>query len=226
MPETIVLPSGTPAYSAVPADGRTPTRGVVVAPDIGGLRPLFETMCQELADDHGWAVCVPEPWPGRESLSLEDKLASVGTLHDDAVLGDLVAAADVVADALPDGAAVGVMGFCMGGMYTLKAAGTGRFDRAAAFYGMIRIPEQWQGEGQGAPLDAVTAEGAAPVLAIIGTSDHWTPAADVDALEDTGAEVVRYAGADHGFVHDPSRPAHRADYAADAWRRVVTWLAG
>ncbi len=221
MPDLVALPSGTPAYSAVPSDGRAPTRGVVVAPDIGGLRPLFETMCQELADDHGWAVCIPEPWPGRETLSLEDKLAAVGTLDDTAVLGDLVAAAD-----LTRVDPVGVMGFCMGGMYTLKAAGTGRFDRAAAFYGMIRIPEQWRGEGQGAPLDAVTAEGAAPVLAIIGTSDQWTPGADVDALEAAGAEVVRYAGADHGFVHDPSRSAHRADYAADAWRRVVTWLDG
>ncbi|WP_436794834.1 dienelactone hydrolase family protein [Actinospongicola halichondriae] len=226
MPDEITLPSGTPAYSAVPSDGRAPTRGVVVAPDIGGLRPLFADMCQALADDHGWAVCMPEPWPGRQDLSLEERLASVGGLDDSDVLGDLVAAADVTAAALPEGAPVGVMGFCMGGMYTFKAAGTGRFDRAAAFYGMIRIPEQWQGEGQGAPLDAVTSDGAAPVLAVIGTSDPWTPAADVDALEATGAEVVRYAGADHGFVHDPSRPAHRADYAADAWRRVITWLGG
>ncbi|MEO2155099.1 MAG: dienelactone hydrolase family protein [Acidimicrobiales bacterium] len=36
--------------------------------------------------------------------------------------------------------------------------------------------------------------------------------------------MLRYAGADHGFVHDPSRPAHRAEDAADAWRRVVAWL--
>ena len=41
---------------------------------------------------------------------------------------------------------------------------------------MIRIPEQWRGDGQGEPLEAVTAEGAAPVLAIVGTSDQWTPA--------------------------------------------------
>lgn len=221
MTRQISLPSGTAAYLATPADGRTPSRGVVVAPDIGGLRPLFSDLCQQLADDHGWAVCCPEPWPGREDLALEERLAAVGTLHDDAVLGDLTAAADATGVE-----PVSVMGFCMGGMYTLKASATGRFDRAAAFYGMIRIPEQWQGEGQGEPLDAVTADGAAPVLAIVGTSDQWTPADDVDALEAAGAEVVRYAGADHGFVHDPSRPAHRADYAADAWRRAVTWIDG
>jgi NADH:ubiquinone oxidoreductase subunit K len=47
---------------------------------------------------------------------------------------------------------------------------------------------------------------------------------DVDALAATGATVVRYEGADHGFVHDPTRPAHRADDAADAWSRVIDWL--
>ena len=221
MTQQFTLPSGTPAYRATPANRRPSTIGVVLVADIGGLRPLFSDMCQELADDHGWSVCAPEPWPGREHLDLEERLAAVGTLDDAAVLADLEAAADATG-----AETVGVLGFCMGGMYTLKAAGTGRFHRAAAFYGMIRIPEQWRSDTQGEPLDAVTADGAAPVLAIIGTSDRWTPDDDVDALEAAGAEVVRYPGADHGFVHDPSRPAHRADYAADAWRRVVTWIDG
>jgi dienelactone hydrolase len=217
----IELRSGTPAVLTVPSDERPASRGVVVAPDVGGLRPLFEDLCQRLSDDHGWVMCAPEPWPGRESMSLEDRLAAVGTLADEDVLGDLVAAADATGVE-----PVAVIGFCMGGMYTLKASATGRFDRAAAFYGMIRVPEQWRSEGQSEPLDAVSAEGACPVLALVGTDDVWTPPSDVDDLEDAGAEVIRYAGAEHGFVHDPSRPAHRADYAADAWRRVVTWLGG
>jgi carboxymethylenebutenolidase len=62
------------------------------------------------------------------------------------------------------------------------------------------------------------------VLEIAGTADPWLPAADLEALEDTGVEVVRYDGADHGFAHDPSRPAHRPDDAADAWRRVLAHL--
>lgn len=219
MAERITLPTGTEASLARPASGEEPSRGLVVAPDIGGLRRLFDELCQQLADDHGWVVCAPEPWPGREQLPLQERLAAVGELRDADVLGDLVAAADATGVE-----PVGIIGFCMGGMYTLKAAGTGRFDKAAPFYGMIRVPSQWQGPDQAEPLDAVTADGAAPVLAVIGTDDPWTPPADVDALEATGATVVRYAGAEHGFVHDPSRPAHRADYAADAWRRVLTWL--
>ncbi|MEY2465323.1 MAG: carboxymethylenebutenolidase, partial [Acidimicrobiaceae bacterium] len=121
---------------------------------------------------------------------------------------------------------VGLIGFCMGGMYALKAAATGRFDRVAAFYGMIRVPAAWQGAGQGQPLElfAAAPSRATRVLAIVGTADPYTPPEDVDALVAAGATVVRYEGAEHGFVHDPSRPAHRADDAADAWNRVLVWL--
>ena len=120
---------------------------------------------------------------------------------------------------------IAVLGFCMGGMYALKASAAGPFDRAVAFYGMIRVPPQWQGDGQGPPLECVAAPGAADVLAIIGTDDPYTPPDDVDALEALGATVVRYEGAQHGFVHDPSRPAHRPADAVDAWRRVAAFLA-
>jgi carboxymethylenebutenolidase len=218
MPMT--LPSSTPAELVRPADGREPTRGLVLLPDIGGLRPLFVDHAQRIADEQGWAVCVVEPWPGREDLPLADRLEQVGTLSDARQLGDVVAAADACGVE-----PVAVMGFCMGGMYAFKAAGTGRFVRAAAFYGMIHVPERWQGPDQGDPLAAVTSPGACPVLAVIGTADVWTPAADVEELEAAGATVLRYEGADHGFVHDPSRPVHRAADAAEAWEKALAFLA-
>ena len=63
-----------------------------------------------------------------------------------------------------------------------------------------------------------------PVMAIIGTADPYTPAVDVADAEAAGVHIVRYEGAEHGFVHDASRPAHRAADAADAWRRVIAFL--
>jgi dienelactone hydrolase len=171
------LASGTPVEIAAPGGGRPATRGLVLIPDIMGLRPLFDDHAQRLADEHGWAVAVVEPWPGREDLPLEDRLQSVGTIDDAAFLADLVAAADVLAVE-----PVGVAGFCMGGMFTFKAAGTGRFHRAVGFYGMLKVPDHWQGEGTIEPLDAVRSAAACPVLAIVGTVDQWTPPADaVDA---------------------------------------------
>src|SRR5688572_3621690 len=184
-----------------------------------GLRPLFDEHAQRLADDNGWAIAAVEPWPGREDLPLEDRLGSVATIDDGALLADLVAAADQLGVE-----PVGVTGFCMGGMFAYKAAGTGRFHRAVGFYGMLRVPEHWKGADTIEPLDAVVVDGACPTMAIVGTVDQWTPPADVDAAEAAGITVVRYEGADHGFVHDPTRPAHRADDAADAMKRAVAFL--
>jgi carboxymethylenebutenolidase len=219
----LTLPSGTPAELAVPAgSGTAPAdRGLVVIPDMMGLRPLFDDHVTRLAAETGWPVCAFEPWPGAEDRPVEWRMAHMAGRDDARTLGDAADAADATG-----AAGVGIIGFCMGGMYALKAAGTGRFRRAAAFYGMIRVPEDWRGPGQVEPLDALAVARRCPTMAVIGTADPFTPPDDVAALEATGVEVVRYEGAEHGFVHDPARPAHRAADAADAWRRVLAFLAG
>jgi carboxymethylenebutenolidase len=214
------LPSGTPVEVARPEGA--PSLGVVIAPDIGGLRPLLDDLAARLSAEHGWAVAAVEPFPGQDlGTDLEARMQAAGDLHDAATVGDLVAAADLL-DVEP----VGVLGFCMGGMWTMKAAATLRFRAAVPFYGMIRNPPNWRTAVNGDALDALRATpGAAErVLAVIGTADPYTPADDVADLEAEGATIVRYDGAEHGFVHDPSRPAHRPDDAADAWRRAVDWL--
>ena len=111
-------------------------------------------------------------------------------------------------------------------MLAFKASGAGCFDRVAGFYGMIRLPEAWRGPELADAIDTLRLPERCPALAIIGTADHFTPASDVLDAEAAGVEVVRYEGAEHGFVHDASRPAHRVDDAADAWRRVIGFLAG
>jgi carboxymethylenebutenolidase len=217
----IDLPSGTPAELALPAG--TPRRGVALAPDLAGLRPLFSDLCARLAADHGWAVCCPEPWPGREQLSVDERRVAMAAQRDDDRVGDLVAAADVLG---AEGCGqVAVMGFCMGGMYAFKAASTGRFDRAVSFYGMIRLPPGWAGADQAEPLQLLSGS-ATPVLAILGGRDPYTPPEDVEALRAIGERitVAVYPEAEHAFVHDSSRPSHRADDAANAWARVADFL--
>ncbi len=213
------LPSGTAVEVARPAG--EPVAGLVVVPDILGLRPLFDDLVARLAGEHNWAVAAFEPFPGQEGLSVEERMAAMPAMADERWVGDAVAAADAL-EVEP----VGILGFCMGGMWTMKAAATLRFDRAVPFYGMIRTPANWRSPSNGDAIDALRATpGAAEkVLAIVGTADTYTPADEVAELEAEGATVVRYEGAEHGFVHDPDRPAHRAGDAADAWRRAVAWL--
>ena len=216
------------ALHARPAGG--PLGAVVVVPDIGGVRPLYEDMYRRLAT-HGLAVCAVEIFSrlaaaGAGPLDLEARRARAGELYDDLVMEDLAEAADHLAAA--DGVSgVAVLGFCLGGSYALKAAATGRFERAVSFYGMVRTPPQWAGGGQRDALEVVASAG--PTLAVFGDADPWVPAADVEALRNAWAgsaehKVVVYRGAAHAFVHDPDRAEHRPDDAVDAWHRALAFL--
>jgi carboxymethylenebutenolidase len=230
--EHIVLKGadGTPVDAVHARPDGFPRSGLVLHPDIMGLRPLFDDLSRRLAT-HGFAVCAPEPFARApvDVVSAAEptaRMAYVKELDDELQLGDLEIAADflVVHDDVRE---VAVMGFCMGGMQVLKAAATGRFDRAVAFYGMIRVPDAWVGPKTRQPLDA--AADVCPTLAIFGGQDGYSPAPDIAALRAAWAnrpdcQIVVYEEAEHGFVHAPERPAHRADDAADAWRRTLAFL--
>jgi carboxymethylenebutenolidase len=217
----ITLPSGTDAEIAEPSEtDASASMGLVITPDIFGLRPLFDDMVSRLASVWSMTVCAVEPFPGLDlGDEVDARFAAVPSLDDDAHLRDLVEAADATGCDT-----VGLLGFCMGGMYCFKAARSDRFSKIASFYGMIRLPDAWKGPGQGEPLDHLGAGHTDRVLAIIGGLDTYTPPDDVVALEALGVNVVRYPEAEHGFAHAPERPAHRPADAADAFRRTHTWL--
>ena len=227
---TLKGPDGTGVDAIHARPDGMPVGGLVVHTDVMGVRPLFDDLCRRLAT-HGFAVCAPEPFARapvevRADADPTTRMGYVAQLDDELQIGDLEAAADylVVHDDVRE---VAILGFCMGGMQVLKAAATGRFDRAVAFYGMIRVPEGWVGPAIREPLDTIA--DVCPTLAIFGGRDPWTPAGDIDALraawaDRTDCEILVYPDADHGFVHAPERDTHRADDAADAWRRVLTFL--
>lgn len=215
----ITLSSGT-AAEIVRVD--SPSMGLVITPDIFGLRPLFDEHVARFAKDWNMSVIAVEPFPGQEAVlgaDVEKRFAAVPNISDDAQLRDLELAADELGTPR-----VGLMGFCMGGMYCFKAARSDRFDRIVSFYGMIALPDGWKSTGQGEPLEILRNGRADQVLAIIGARDTYTPPADVEKLRTTGASVQVYSEAEHGFAHDVSRPAHRADDAADAFARAEKWL--
>ena len=133
----------------------------------------------------------------------------VKELDDELQIGDLEAAADylVVHDDVRE---VAVMGFCMGGMQVLKAAATGRFDQAVAFYGMIRVPDDWVG-----PKHAPAARHRrrrvphARDLRRPATRTRRRPTSKRCGRRGPSrpdCEIVVYPEAEHGFVHAPERP--------------------
>ena len=213
----ITLPSGTTA-EIVRHD--SPVMGLVVAPDIFGLRPLYDDMVKRFSDEWGMSVIAVEPFPGVElGPDVEPRFAAVPALDDAKNLRDLLEAADALGTET-----VGLIGFCMGGMYCFKAARDERFARIVSFYGMITLPEAWRSPTQGEPLGMLISGYAEGVLALVGEKDHYTPIVDIDQLRSTGVQVVLYPEAEHAFAHDASRPAHRPDDAADAFARAKDWL--
>ena len=212
------LPSGT--QCEIDKTVTSPTMGLVIAPDIFGLRKLFDDLVSRLAKDWNMAVCAVDPFPGHTlGAEIEPRFAAVPTLSDQTHLRDLLQAADTLGTPR-----VGLMGFCMGGMYCFNSAGAERFQKIVSFYGMIKLPEGWRSTTHAEPLDYLHAGHADRVLAIIGGKDPYTPAADVAELKNVGVRTEIYPDAEHGFAHDASRPAHRAQDAMSAFTHAQNWL--
>ncbi|NWJ73937.1 dienelactone hydrolase family protein [Pseudonocardia sp. ICBG1122] len=208
------LPGGATAWVARPQG--TPTRGVVLLPSMHGTTPVFEVMATGLATDHGWSVCVPEIITEDRDAPFDRRRLIVADIDDGAVFTILrEAAAETAA------ATVSLIGFCVGGMYAMKASSLEVFDRLVAFYGMVRVPDYWHGPGQAEPMEYLRGN-TDRVLAVFGEKDPFIPIADIDTVAAAGVTTLRYPEAGHAFAHGGGD--HRPDDAADAWRHAVAFL--
>ena len=66
------LPSGTSAELVHPSSGPA-DRGLVLIPDVMGMRPLFDDLVARLSSEQEWSVCAFELYPGRENLEVGDR---------------------------------------------------------------------------------------------------------------------------------------------------------
>jgi len=212
--------------------------GVVLIHDVWGLSDHARDLARRLAAD-GFAVLAVNLYRRMDEVKIENPGAWMRSLSDPEALEDVQAAVDFLA-AQPEtaGHGVGVVGFCMGGMYALMAAGTCRgLGAAAPFYGLLSHEHGILHDEAGldpskkprAPLETVAAL-RCPVLAFFGDRDEFVPLSDVRALEERlegqaqPAEVVVYPGVGHAFVNDTRPDAYRPDEAKDAWGRTVAFL--
>ena len=104
-----------PSTRSTPDPTACPSAGLVLHPDIMGVRPLFDDLCRRLAT-HGFAVCAPEPFARapvevRGDADPSARMAYVTQLDDDLQIGDLEVAADylVVHDDVREVAVLGLL---------------------------------------------------------------------------------------------------------------------
>lgn len=208
--------------------------GLVLIPDIFGLRPLVDETITQLGS-LGISVIAVEPFSYvaeiPSELSREEKFDLVKTMDDNIQCADYLAAGQLLRMQHAC-SRVYLIGFCIGGMYAFKCAGTGAFECVISCYGMISLPDNWKGLGQREPMEYLEMQTSSKVIAIVGGQDKgYANSDDVDLLRkiienphhiQLGSEMILFPEAKHAFMHDPLREEHRPADANKAFSRVLS----
>lgn len=222
MVEFVVNGSSAAGYLARPAGGTGP--GVLVVQEWWGLNPGIKEMTDRLADG-GFTALAPDLYHGELAGHDEmDKAAQLMTqLPPDRAATDMSGAVDfLLADAGTTGGAVGVVGFCMGGMLSfLVAANRGDVVKAAVpFYGFPQGDAEPDWSGLTATVKGHMAE----------HDDFFAPeaaAALESKLRGLGKDVTLtvHPGTGHAFMgpHNAFGTLNAA-LAAEIWPEVVSFL--
>ena len=230
-----------PAEHANPGAKPTPLPGIVLIHDVWGLSDHQRDLSQRLAKE-GFHVLAIDLYRNLAHRKIEDPANWIQSLSDPDLLADIRAAARFLCEH-PDSQneKVGVVGFCMGGMYALLAGCDSDSDVAAVvpFYGLLSYSHGLLQRDGGLdpalkPCEPIAAarELRCPMMAFFGNEDPFITAEDVAALEEsvsgTGhpAECVVYPGAGHAFMNDTREEAYRPEPARDAWSKMVGFLQG
>ena len=155
---------------------------------------------------------------------LDRAMTLLGRLRADEIRSDITASFSHLRQLGIAASGQGIVGFCMGGSVSLIVATEAECGAAVTFYG--------GGVAQGRFGFPALADAAPslrmPWLGLYGDQDHTIPAKQVEALRAQAlapvpAEIIRYAGAGHGFNCN-DRASFVPDAAADAWSHTLRWL--
>jgi carboxymethylenebutenolidase len=227
---TIKTPDGTcDAYFVHPATGTG--AGVLIWPDIFGLRPAFRTMGKRLAEN-GYSVLVVNPFYRTKKAPTADQGAATpipSLLPLAQSLNATTHATDAKAftawlDQQPSVAKnrkMGTQGYCMGGPMAFRtAAASDRIGAVASFHGGGLVTPNAD-----SPLTMAAATKASFLVAI-ATNDDMARPMEKDVIKDTfmkagrPAEVEVYANSQHGWC-PPDSGVYNEPQAEKAWGRLI-----
>jgi carboxymethylenebutenolidase len=222
------------AYFVHPAEGRYP--GVIVWPDVLGLRPAFRAMGKRLAEA-GYAVLVVNPYYRMARAPVVEEGASfrdpevrehvmpfARSLSPDTHVTDARAFVTWIDDqsAVDTARPIGTTGYCMGGPMVMRTAATmpERVRAGASFHGSRLVVD-----GPDSPHLVIEQMRGQYLFAIAENDDESDPEAKNvlrRAFEETGAtaEIEVYDEAMHGWCVLDSAVYHDAQ-AERAWQRML-----
>jgi carboxymethylenebutenolidase len=222
------------AFFVHPAKGTFP--GVLIWPDIFGLRPAFKDMATRLAES-GYSVLVINPFyrtkraptapdhpdfndpPTRQAL-----MTLAGTLNPGTALTDAKAFVAYLdsQSSVDKKRKLGTTGYCMGGPFVLRTAAAipDRIGAGATFHGGGLVTDK-----PDSPHLLIPQMKAHYLIAIAENDDMRDPQAK-DVLRDSfakahlPAEIEVYAGSQHGWC-PPDARVYNHDQAEKAWSRML-----
>ena len=231
----IPTPDGTAdCYFVHPSSGEYP--GVLIWPDILGLRPAFRMMGKRLAES-GYAVLVVNPFYRDrrapvvpEGASFQDEetrnivLGLAGSLNAGTHMTDAKTFVNFLDQqgALDTNRKIGTMGYCMGGPITMRTAAAvpERVGAGASFHGGGLVTD-----ASDSPHLLVPDMKAHFLFAIAANDDESDPEVK-NVLRETyasaglPAEIEVYQGALHGWC-PPDSSVYNEVQAERAWSRLL-----
>lgn len=217
-------------YFVHPASGAAP--GVLIWPDIFGLRPAFRQMGKRLAES-GYAVLVVNPFyrtkkaptaPQGAATPIQEVMPLAKTLNETTHMTDAKAFVGWLDEqsAVAKNRKVGTQGYCMGGPMAFRTAAAvpDRVGAVATFHGGGLVTDK----PNSPHLEA--AKSKAQFLVAIAANDDARSPNDKNALKETfaqahlPAEVEVYAGTAHGWC-PPDSHVYNEPQAEKAWSRLL-----
>jgi carboxymethylenebutenolidase len=220
--KTVSYKSGEETVQAVlyTPEGKGPFPTIVVIHEWWGLNDWVKEQASKLADQ-GYVALAIDLYRGKVATTPEQAHELMRGVPEDRALRDLHAAVEFLesqSNVKKD--RIASIGWCMGGGYSLDVALQEPTLKAAVInYGHLATDP-----------DSLKKINAA-ILGNFGGQDQGIPAADVKKFEQTlkqdgkKVDIKIYPDAGHAFENPNNKSGYRADDAADAWQRTVSFLA-
>lgn len=219
---SISIPSpvtGETGYLTLPAGGgRHPA--IIVIQEWWGVTDWIKGNADRFAEA-GYVALAPDLYRGKATSDPSVAHELMRGMPEDRAVSDVKAAFELLASRPDvDPKRIGVIGWCMGGGYSLAlATSEPRLAACVINYGRLVTDP------------ATIGRISAPILGHFGGTDHGISPGDVGqfeaALKAAGKEndIRIYPASGHGFMNPANKDGYSAEASADAWKRIDDFFA-